>query len=74
MHTTIAAAADWQYEASLSEANFQYFWLVTTLQENEKKLSFCGGSLYVGPPVRPNMLRLEQGWECHLCRVIPNGM
>jgi len=22
MHTTIAAAADWQFEASLSEANF----------------------------------------------------
>jgi len=29
MHTTIAAAAVWQFEASLSEAN----WLVTILQK-----------------------------------------
>ena len=50
MHTTIAAAADWQYEASLSEANFQYFWLVTTLQENEKKIVLLWGLPLCGAP------------------------
>jgi len=68
MHTTIAAAADWQFEASLSEANCKrlrecwsntyklngqspqkYFWLVTMLQKNEKKLSFCGAPFLWGP-------------------------
>jgi len=49
MHTTIAAAADWYFEASLSEANFQYFWLVTTLQENEKNCPFVGAPFMWGP-------------------------
>jgi len=50
------------YENSLSEANYkqvreywsntymlQYFWLVTMLQKNEKKLSFCGAPFLWGP-------------------------
>jgi len=36
MHTTVAAAADWQFEASLSEANC-------------KRVSFCGGPFLWGP-------------------------
>jgi len=55
------------YENSLSEANykqvreywsntymFQYFWLVTMLQKNEKNCPF------VGAPVRPNMLNMPK--------------
>jgi len=31
------------------------------LQKNEKKfLSFCGGPLFVGAPVRPNMLNMPK--------------
>jgi len=40
---TLAAAAVWQFEASLSEAN-----------------CFCGGLLFVGAPVRPNMLKMPK--------------
>jgi len=47
MHTTVAAAADWQFEASLSEANC-------------KRVSFCGGALFMGAPVRPNMLNMPK--------------
>jgi len=50
MHTTIAAAADWQFEASLSEANckrVREYWS-TMLQKNEKKCPlWC--PLFVGP-------------------------
>jgi len=48
MHTTIAAAADWQFGASLSEANC-------------KLVSFYGGRApFCAGPVRPNMLNMPK--------------
>jgi len=60
------------YENSLSEANynqvreywsntymFQYFWLVTMLQKNEKNCPFVGPP-FCGGPVRPNMLNMPK--------------
>jgi len=77
MHTTIAAAADWQFEVSLSEANCKRvteYWSNTYMLKNGQSpqkgllrccknndeffLSFCGGPLFVGVPVRPNMLNM----------------
>jgi len=40
----------------IPQSLFQYFWLVTMLQKNEKKfLCFSRGPLFVGAPVRLNM-------------------
>ena len=38
---------------------FLYFWLVTMLQKNEK-IVLLWGPLFVGPPVRPNMLNMPK--------------
>ena len=58
MHTTIAAAADWQFEASLSEANckrVREYWS-TMLQKNEKNV-LCGAPFL---HVRPNMRNMPK--------------
>jgi len=57
MHTTIAAAADWQFEASLTEANCkrvrEYWSNIPTYMINGQ--FFLWGPLFVGAPVWPNM-------------------
>jgi len=53
MHTTIAAAADWQFEASLSEANckrVREYWSNTYMLNGQSpQLSFCGAPFCGGP-------------------------
>jgi len=54
MHTTIAAAADWQFEASLSEANckrVREYWSnrSTYMINRQFFVFFCEGPLFVGP-------------------------
>jgi len=49
MHTNIAAAADWQFEASLFEANCK----------NEKNCPFMGPH-FVGATIRPNVLNMPK--------------
>jgi len=38
----------------------QYFWLVTMLQKMKNKLCSRGGPLFLGAPVRPNMLNMPK--------------
>jgi len=58
MYTTIAAA---RHAESFPLFPNQYFWLVTMLQKNEKKcLVLLWGPLFVGAPVRPNMLNMPK--------------
>jgi len=59
MHTTIAAAADWQFEASLSEGNCKR---VREYWSNRPTYMINGNFFvfFVGAPVQPNVLKMPK--------------
>ena len=65
MHTTIAAAAIWQFEPTQNRFLYSLIIISTflTCYHFAKKMNFyvlCEGPLFVGSSVRPNMLNMRK--------------